>query len=265
MYSPGGADQPGTIWAGTIPGALFVSRDRGASWELNRSLWGRPEREHWFGGGYDRPGIHSVLVDPRDSRRVGVGVSCGGYWVSEDGGESWDTRTKGMIAAYMPPDRREAPEIQDPHRVAYCGNSPDVLWVQHHNGVFRSTDAGRNWAEITSIRPSNFGFAVAVHPSEPATAWFVPGVKDECRIPVEGKVAVARTRDGGQTFDVLTDGLPHEHAYDLVYRHALDIDPSGERLVMGSTTGSLWISEDQGDQWHAVSHHLPPIYCTRFG
>ncbi len=261
---PGGTDQPGLLWAGTIPGGLFLSRDRGESWELNRPLWERPERVRWFGGGYDQPGIHSIVVDPRDSARVGVGVSCGGFWVSEDGGQSWECRTRGMYAAYMPPERREAPEIQDPHRVAHCANSPDVLWVQHHNGVFRSTDAGRNWTEIESIRPSSFGFAVVVHPSEPGSAWFVPGVKDECRIPVDAKLVVARTRDGGQTFEVLTDGLPQHHAYDLVYRHALDIDASGDRLVMGSTTGSLWVSEDQGDHWHAVSHHLPPVYCTRF-
>jgi hypothetical protein len=63
---------------------------------------------------------------------------------------------------------------------------------------------------------------------------------------------------------VLTRGLPQEHAYDLVFRHALDVDESGDRLVMGSTTGNLWISEDQGDSWEVVSGHLPPIYCTRF-
>jgi len=261
----GGADQQGLLWAGTIPGGLFVSHDRGESWRLNRALWDRPERAQWFGGGYDEPGIHSVIVDPRDSRRVVVGVSCGGVWVSEDGGESWECRTRGMYAAYMPPERREAPEIQDPHRIACCTHSPDVMWVQHHNGVFRTTDGGRAWVEIEGVAPSNFGFAVVVHPSEPGTAWLVPGVKDECRVPVGGRVAVARTRDAGRSFEVLTEGLPQEHAYDLVYRHALDIDARGDRLAMGSTTGSLWISEDQGNRWHTVSNHLPPIYCVRFG
>jgi hypothetical protein len=106
---------------------------------------------------------------------------------------------------------------------------------------------------------------VAVHPYEPDTAWFVPGVRDDSRYPVDGKVVVSRTRDGGQSFDVLREGLPQRHAYDLVYRHCLDIDSSGERLAFGSTTGNLWISEDQGDHWQQVSAFLPPIYCVRFG
>jgi hypothetical protein len=260
----GGADEACKLWAGTIPGGLFVSPDRGESWRLVDSLWDRPEREKWFGGGYDDPGIHSVCVDPRDSSNVVVGVSCGGVWVTENGGESWDCRTQGMFAAYMPPERREDPDIQDPHLVVQCPADPDALWVQHHNGVFRSTDRGTRWQEITAIKPSNFGFAVAVHPADPATAWFVPAVKDECRVPVDGKVVVARTRDGGQSFDVLTLGLPQQHAYDLVFRHALDIDDSGEHLVMGSTTGSLWVSEDGGDSWATISSNLPPIYQVRF-
>ena len=103
------------------------------------------------------------------------------------------------------------------------------------------------------------------HPEDPDTAWFVPGVKDECRVPVDGKVVVARTRDGGQSFTVLRSGLPQENAYDLVYRHALDVDPTGQALTFGSTTGSVWWSGDQGDTWRHVSAHLPPVYCVRFG
>ena len=53
-----------------------------------------------------------------------------------------------------------------------------------------------------------FGFPVVVDPADPNTAWFVPAIKDEKRIPVGGKLVVARTRDGGKTFDVLGDGLP---------------------------------------------------------
>ena len=260
----GGADEAGKLWAGTIPGGLFVSRDRGATWQLVESLWNRPERSKWFGGGYDDPGIHSVCVDPRNSEHVTVGVSCGGVWVTEDGGRGWECRTQGMFAAYMPPERREDPAIQDPHRLAQCPSAPDVLWVQHHNGVFRSTDRGRRWREISTVQPSTFGFPVAVHPQDPDTAWLVPAVKDECRVPVDGKVVVARTQDGGETWDVLRRGLPQEHAYDLVYRHALDVDGSGERLAIGSTTGGLWVSENAGDTWTAVSANLPPVYQVRF-
>jgi hypothetical protein len=264
VLEPGHAREPGVLWAGTIPGGLFRSDDSGASWTLQRSLWDDPRRKAWFGGGYDTPGIHSVCVHPEDGRRVTVGVSCGGVWGSSDGGGAWELRAKGMYAAFMPPAERERQEVQDPHRVVQCRARPEGLWAQHHNGVFRSVDGAATWQAVENVPPSTFGFACAVHPRDPDTAWLVPADKDERRVPVGGKVVVARTRDGGKSWDTLTRGLPQEHAYDLVYRHALDVDAAGDTLVMGSTTGSLWVSDNQGDDWQLVSAHLPPIYAARF-
>ncbi len=261
----GGKDEPGALWCGTIPGGLFRSDDRGSTWRLVRSLWDQPMRKDWFGGGMDHPGIHSICVDPRDSRNVAVGVSCGGVWVTRDRGETWKVQAEGMYAAFMPPERKYEQQIQDPHRLVQCPARPEVMWVQHHNGVFRTTDGAKSWHDVATVQPSTFGFAVAVHPSNPDTAWFVPAVKDEVRIPVEGRVVVARTRDGGHTFDVLRNGLPQEHAYDITFRHAMDVDESGDRLAFGSTTGALWTTDNQGDDWTCVSAHLPPVFCVRFG
>ena len=263
----GGADQPGVLWAGTLPGGLFRSPDRGDSWQLVRSLWDAPPRKEWFGGGYDVPGIHSICVDPRDSRCVLVGISCGGAWVTRDGGDSWSTRSAGMRADYMPPERAEDPAIQDPHLIAQCGAAPDVLWAQHHNGIWRSADGGAYWRRMGQggAGPvSDFGFAVAVHPQDPDTAWFVPAVADQQRIPVGAALAVSRTRDGGQSFDTLRAGLPQRNCYDLVYRHGLAVADDGRTLAMGSTTGGLWVSENGGDAWQEVTTRLPPIYALRF-
>ncbi|MGE3143079.1 MAG: WD40/YVTN/BNR-like repeat-containing protein [Hyphomonadaceae bacterium] len=261
--APGGVDEPGALWAGTIPGGLFRSEDRGESWRLVQSLWDTPERARWFGGGYDHPGIHSICVDPRDSAVITVAVSCGGVWRSEDRGANWRLRTHGMWAAYMPPEQREDSAIQDPHCLSACAAAPDVMWVQHHNGAFVSTDAGAGWREL-AVPPSSFGFAVAAHPHDPQTAWFAPALKDEFRYPVDGKVVVARTRDGGDTFEMLRAGLPQQDAYDLVYRHGLVVDETGARLAMGSTSGGLWLSDDGGDAWRAIEARLPPIYALRF-
>ncbi len=260
----GGEAQPGVLWAGTLPGGLFRSADRGESWALNQSLWNLPQRTEWMGGGYDFPGIHTVLLHPRDAQCVTVAVSTGGVWTSLDGGASWEVRTQGLRNEYMPPGQEYHPILQDVHRLVACPARPESMWIQHHNGVFRSTDAGRSWSEITAIRPSKFGFAVAAHPREPDTAWFVPAIKDERRIPVDGKLVVARTRDGGRSFETLSRGLPAPPAYDLIYRHGLAVDGTGDRLAMGSTTGALWSSDDGGDAWQLFSAHLPPIYCVRF-
>lgn len=168
-----------------------------------------------------QPGIHSICVDPRDSRRITLAISCGGGWQTGDGGESWRQRGDGLHAAYMPAERARDPNNQDPHRVVSCPAAPDTFWMQHHTGIFRSTDSARTWREVSPTSPPRYGFPVVVH--------------------------------------------PQEHAYHLVYRHALDIDASGEVLAMGSTTGGLWVSENGGEQWRAVALHLPPIYAVRFG
>ena len=169
-----------------------------------------------------------------------------------------------MRAEYVPPELAHDPIAQDVHCLVQCPAAPQHMWVQHHNGVFRSTDAAQSWQEVTTIRPAKFGFAVAVHPCDPETAWFVPGVKDECRVPVDARLVVARTRDGARSFELLTNGLPQNHAYDLVYRRALAVDDTGDRLAMGSTTGHLWMTENGGDAWTLVAGHLPPINCVRF-
>jgi photosystem II stability/assembly factor-like uncharacterized protein len=229
-----------------------------------RSLWDNPLRKKWFGGGADLPGIHSICVHPNDAKHVTLGISCGGVWVTRDGGATWNVQADGMRAEYMPPESAGDPNIQDPHRVVQCAAQPDYLWAQHHNGIFRTENGSKSWTELANVKPSHFGFAVAVHPKDGKTAWFIPAVKDERRYAVDGKLVVTRTRDGGQSFTTLTNGLPQEHAYDIAYRHALDIDQAGQTLAFGTTTGSLYVSEDQGDHWQTVSEHLPPIFCMRF-
>jgi hypothetical protein len=265
IWSLESAGVAGHLWCGTIPGGLFHSSNRGETWELVRSLWDRPERAQWSGGGYDHPGIHSICVHPDDPKQVAVAISCGGVWLTADGGETWTQGAHGMRYDFLPEDQGGAnPEGQDPHRMVRCLAAPGHFWVQHHCGIYRSDTNAHSWTEIKEVSPSVFGFAVAVHPHDPDTAWFVPAKKDEFRYPVDGKFVVIRTRDGGKSFETLDCGLPDELAFDLVYRHGLDVDRTGQRLAMGSTTGSIWVSEDQGDSWQQLSAQLPPIYCVRF-
>ncbi len=261
---PGGADERGALWAGTIPGALWRSDDRGESWRLIDSLWNREERKGWFGGGYDHPGVHSVLVDPRDSAKLTLGISCGGVWKSDDRGETWRLTGKGLRSDYTPPEQSEDLNTQDPHRLAMCPADPDTIWCQHHNGIFLSRDGGDSFSEFRGVKPAVFGFAVAVDPNDPDTVYLAPGVKDECRVPVDARLVVNKTTDGGKNWTAKANGLPAGASYDLIFRHALDIDETGKRLVMGSTTGNLWISEDAGESWAELSSYLPPIAAVAF-
>jgi len=259
------ATPDGRVHAGTLPGGLFRTADFGASWTLVESLWNKPERLEWFGGGYDVPGIHSICPHPERPAEMLLGISCGGAWRTQDGGEHWALSAKGMRADFMPPEQAYSENVQDPHLIVRCQAEPDKLWCQHHNGIFRSIDDGATWQEVTTAPLSSFGFAVGVHPADGDTAWFVPGVADQRRVPVDGALAVNRTRDGGRSFETLRKGLPQRDCYDLVYRHGLAVADDGRALLMGSTTGGLWSSFDGGDSWQAVSNTLPPIYAVRFG
>jgi hypothetical protein len=248
----GGRGHPDRLWIGAIPAGLFRSDDRGESWQLVSSLWDVPERKRWFGGGYDAAGIHSISPDPRDSNRVLLAISCGGVWESRDSGGNWSVLGKGLFAPYVPPEQAEDSAIQDPHRVARCAAAPDVMWMQHHAGVYRSGDAGAHWTRL-SPPGDDFGFAVAAHPMAAQTAWFVPAIKDEIR-----------TDDVGASWEIMRHGLPQRDAFDLIYRHGLDVDDTGEQLAMGSTTGALWTSDNGGRSWQLLNAHLPPIYAVRF-
>ena len=256
-------DRDGALWCGTSPGGLFRSNDRGDTWEIVEGLWNMETRVLWNGGGLDQPAIHSICVDPRDPNTVVIAVSSGGVWRTTDTGATWKPHTKGMVVTYVPPEQAELPENQDPHCVVQSPSNPDVFWCQHHMGIWWSNNNLESWQPLHS-EPSSFGFPVAVHPTQPHTAWFVPAHSDQKRAPIDGRVVVNRTRDAGRTFELLTNGLPQQHAYDLVLRHSLDIAADGNNLAIGSTTGNLWVTADQGDTWHEVASNLPPIYSVRY-
>ena len=270
---------PGHIYVGTIPGGLFVSKDGGARFELNGPLWNHESRggdlsdgngsgdTHWFGtpaseSGEFAPGIHSILVDPRDPDRVLVAISTAGVLETRDGGKTWRSRNKGMLMDYQPDPAAEWGH--DPHAIELCPGQPDHLWQQNHCGVFYSADGAATWKKVSHPHQGvHFGFPVAVDAKQGATAWVVPGKADMQRMAIDGALFVARTQDGGASWESLREGLPQKNAYDVVLRHALS--NSGDRLAFGSTTGNLYVSEDRGESWRTAANNLPPIYSVRFG
>jgi len=167
-----------------------------------------------------------------------------------------------MLNDYMP--NPEAEWGHDPHFVTSCLGQPNHLWQQNHCGVFYSRDGAQSWKKVSMPDVGvHFGFPIATDANDGLTAWVVPARADSERMAIDGGLSVARTTDGGQSWNSFRKGLPQENAYDIVLRHGLDVD--GDYLCFGTTTGNVYLSEDRGESWQCLSNNLPPIYSVRFG
>ncbi|TWP52563.1 exo-alpha-sialidase [Lentzea tibetensis] len=260
QLQPGPASQPGVVWAGTQPSALFKSTDGGSTYALVEGLWKHPHREEW-GAGFGGQAIHSIVPDPADPDRMTVAMSTGGVYRTSDGGSSWQASNTG-IKAYFLPD--PYPEFgQCVHKIAQHPAEPSRFYAQNHHGVYRSDDGGETWKSIADGLPTDFGFAMVVHPRQPDTIYNFPIKADGMRFPPEGKCRVYRSRDAGNTWECLGDGLP-DGFWTAVMRDAMcvdDADPAG--IYFGSRSGAVYGSSDEGDHWHLVAENLPDVLSIR--
>jgi photosystem II stability/assembly factor-like uncharacterized protein len=259
--APAPADQPGVVWAGSEPSALWRSEDGGETFSLVRGLWDHPHRPEW-GAGFGGQAIHTVLPHPSDPASVTVAMSTGGVYRTTDAGTTWGPANTGIKAYFMPDPWPEFGQCV--HKVARNLDRPEQLFAQNHHGVYRSDDGGRSWTSIAEGLPSDFGFPVVAHPRRPGTAYVFPLVADGERLAPGGKAVVWRTDDEGATWRGLTDGLPQAAFYSTVLRDAMcadDAEVSG--LYLGTRSGTVFASRDEGESWAEVARDLPDVLCVR--
>lgn len=258
---PGRADEPDIMYCGVEPAALFESRDRGESWSIVEGLLNHEHRTQWQPGGGGLC-LHTILLDPQNRERMAIAISTGGVYRTEDGGKTWRARNVGVRAQFLPD---KYPEFgQCVHKIVHHPSRPERLFLQNHWGLYRSDDWGDNWQDIANGVPSDFGFAMLMHPHDPDAVFIVPLESDEFRCTPEAKLRVYRTRDAGGNWEPLTDGLPQADAYETVLRDALTTDsmnPAG--IYFGTRSGKLFGSGDEGLTWREIADGLPPVVCVK--
>ncbi|MGI8628020.1 MAG: WD40/YVTN/BNR-like repeat-containing protein [Geodermatophilaceae bacterium] len=264
QITPGPADQPDLIWAGTEPSALWRSEDRGVSFTLNQGLWDHPHRPEWEPGGGGQA-LHTILPHPAERRQMHIAMSTGGVYRTADDGASWNPANRGIQGSFLPAD--EFPEYgQCVHKVARHPERPNQMFAQNHGGVYRSDDQGESWTSIAEGLPGDFGFNMVVHPHDPGTVYILPLVADMQRFAPEGRCRVYRSRDAGQTWEELSKGLPDQQFYATVMRDAMcadDLPTTG--IYFGTRSGSVFASADEGKSWAEIASHLPDVLCVRAG
>ena len=265
---PGHPDSPNVWWAGTSPPGLFRSDDAGVSWEgiegFNQGLV--PRVKEVIGDIPDGPIAHSIQIDPRDAEHMYIGISTGGIFETTDGGNNWNALNKGVAADFLPIP--EAEVGHDPHCIQIHPAAPDRLYHQNHCGIYRLDRPSETWERIGNNMPKeigDIGFPIVLHPRDPDTAWVFPmdGTTVWPRTSVDGKPAAYRTRDGGQTWEKQDSGLPREHAWFTVRRQSFAADscePLG--LYFGTTSGEIWMSDNEGGAWRPIVSHLPMIFSV---
>jgi photosystem II stability/assembly factor-like uncharacterized protein len=250
-------DRSGTLYAGVEDAAFFESMDAGGSWEELTSLRRHPTGTSWQPGAGGM-GLHTIVIDPTDPRRIFVAISAAGVFRTTDGGETWTPANTGLRATYTPDPEPEAGYCV--HKIAMHPSRPDTLFMQKHGGVYRTDDAGGSWTSISGNLSSDFGFPIAVNANEPETIYVVPITSDTQHYPPDGVLRVWRSRHGGGEWEPLGDGLPDRDCYVNVLREAMAVDrldPSG--VYFGTTGGQVYGSPTGGDRWDAIATHLPPV------
>lgn len=270
------------LWAGTHFSYLFRSKDRGKTWSLADGYLKAPGKEvrwgDWAMGtiGNSLHGIHFNPLDP--NRMIVVSSTNHGAVRTTDGGKTWEYARTGVFESCpasdrsslsKPPDER-ATSIQEhlgsvhacTHRIGIVPSAPNVVYRQQHCGVYRSDDFGATWRDISAGLPDRHGFPLAVHPKEPQTAFVVPAYQGKCEKHnscIIGALDVYRTRNGGRSWEQLSDGLPRD-VHCVVLRHGMDIDRlQTPGVYVGTTTGEIYASPDAGDTWMALAAKLPRV------
>jgi photosystem II stability/assembly factor-like uncharacterized protein len=248
---------PDTVFAGVEDAALFKTTDGGQNWNEVSGL-----RKHGSGPQW-QPGaggmcLHTIICGPSNPKRMYIAISAAGAFRTDDAGTSWKPINRGLKSEFIPDPDAEVGHCV--HHVTMHPSRPNTLFMQKHWDVMRSDDAGDNWVEVSGNLPTDFGFVIDVHAHEPETIYVVPIKSDREHFPIDGKLQVFRSRNGGNEWEALTKGLPQKDCYVNVLRDAMAVDALDKcGIYFGTTGGQVYASADEGNTWEAIVRDLPAV------
>jgi photosystem II stability/assembly factor-like uncharacterized protein len=246
-----------TVYAGVEDAAMFRSTDGGTTWLELASLRNHGTGPQWMPGAGGM-GLHTILIDPNDHKKMFIAISAAGTFRTDDGGTTWKPVNRGLNSQFLPDPTAEVGHCV--HRIAMHGARPKTLYMQKHWDVMRSDDSGENWHEVSGNLPTDFGFVVDVHAHEPETIYVVPIKSDSEHFPLDGKLQVFRSKSGGNEWEPLTKGLPQKDCYVNILRDAMAVDTVDDcGVYFGTTGGQVYASTDGGDGWNAIVRDLPAV------
>jgi hypothetical protein len=255
---PGPATEPDTLFVGVDPYSLYRSDDRGASWQPVAGINEHSTKENWNPGN-GGPCLHTIIVDPTRPSRMYVGISAAGMFRSDNGGDSWRPANKGVLIDFLP---EKAPEVgQCVHKVVLDPANPETSYRQDHNGIHVSHDGMESWKRVGKGLKSDFGFGAAVASARAGSAYFVP-LDGQARTSWGGALEVYRWDEKPGKFTPLIRGRVTRGQLGS-HREGIAVDTlDSPGIYVGTTTGQLVASPDDGRSWLEVPYNFPGIHSV---
>ncbi len=254
------------VLAGTRKGAFLIESDGNRkNWTISDPLF---------------PGweIYHVNASPVDPNRL-YASQCSGWFGqmiqrSNDGGQTWEPVDNRFVYDGVPGTHQwydGTPHPWEFKRVWHLEPSlsdPDTVYAGVEDAaIFKTTDGGKSWAELSGLRQHGSGSQWAPGAGGLGLHTIIIDPSNEQRLFIAISAAGAfRTDDGGTTWLPINQGLHSEHIPDPAAEighcvHRIAMHPSRPNTLFMQKHWDIMRTDNAGDSWHEVSGNLP----TDFG
>jgi len=234
------------VFAGSLPAHLYVSENKGESWQELPALRHADSVARWTFPPPPRVGhIKDIVLD---GDRLLVGIEIGALLVSTDFGKSFTELP-------VDPDPQEC----DIHRILVHPARPDRYIIANGIvGMMASEDGGKTWHRIAMPPQADYPDAIVIHPDHPDLLFMSVGVGWPLHWYERGRARgkIFRSADAGKTWERLLGGLPNGQRA-LFSALTIEAWSGGYALYAADTDGQVFESLDTGETWTIIADVAP--------